>query len=726
MDTVNLRPGDSISKGFISQEYLPAGKDEHYIRNEQAAKPQGKWRKLLADELRLLRENGNTAANWDDVMVAGEFVAGRICNSHFHGLVRIGRIGNSVMEYEGLVVAAGITNSTIISCDIGDDCAIHDVHHLAHYIVGDRCILMNIDEMFATECAKFGSGIVKDGEDETSRMWMDIANEAGHRRVLPFDGMLAADACIWAKYRDDAALQKALVAVTQRSFDSRRGCYGRIGQQSVIRSTRLVRDTNIGPRCCIAGASRLANLTINSSQDEPTTIGTDVELSDGIVGLGCTISGGSKAAKFVLADGSNLRLGARVTDTFVGDNSTISCCEVLSNLIFPAHEQHHNNSFLIASLVMGQSNVAAGATIGSNHNSRAADGEVLAGRGFWPGLCTSVKHPSRFASFVLLAKGDYAAELDIPLSFSLVGNNASKDQLEVMPAFWWLYNMYALARNSSKFEQRDRRVHKSQHIEFDFLAPDTAEEILVAMRLLEIWTAKASLRSKGVAVDSMGQAELATMGRELLASQGAKGLEVLGENMEKSRRKVVIAKAQESYQAYSDMLHYYAIKSLLGHKSMFVTMADELCGGQRDWVNLGGQLVPQRDVDTLRADIASGVLTRWNDIHDRYDALWQAYPLERRRHAWAVLCGLSGTERPSKEQWLGALDKAAAIQEHICQQVIASRKKDFDDPFRMITYRSPGEMAAAMGTIDGNSFVEQVRSETTDFRQAVQSAKASA
>jgi hypothetical protein len=104
---------------------------------------------------------------------------------------------------------------------------------------------------------------------------------------------------------------------------------------------------------------------------------------------------------------------------------------------------------------MGQSNIAAGATIGSNHNSRANDSEIIAGRGFWPGLCISLKHSSRFASFTLIAKADYPAELDIPLPFSLVSNNISKDQIEVMPAFWWMYNMYALARNSKKFLLRD-------------------------------------------------------------------------------------------------------------------------------------------------------------------------------------------------------------------------------------------------------------------------------
>ena len=190
-------------------------------------------------------------------------------------------------------------------------------------------------------------------------------------------------------------------------------------------------------------------------------------------------------------------MGHRLINSFLGDNSTISCCEVLNNLIFPAHEQHHNNSFLIASVVMGQSNMAAGATIGSNHNSRANDNEIQAGRGFWPGLCTSVKHSCRFASFTLLSKSDYPAELDIPLPFSLLNNNVTKDQLEIMPAYWWLYNMYALARNTWKFQNRDKRVSKAQHIEFDAFAPDTMEEVFNALRLLEIWTAKAALLHKG-------------------------------------------------------------------------------------------------------------------------------------------------------------------------------------------------------------------------------------
>src|SRR5690348_13262288 len=143
---------------------------------------------------------------------------------------------------------------------------------------------------------------------------------------------------------------------------------------------------------------------------------------------------------------------------------------------------------------MGQSNMAAGATIGSNHNSRGADGELIAGRGFWPGLCVSLKHNSRFASFTIIAKGDFPAELNIPVPFSLVSNDESKDRLVVMPGYWFMYNMYALARNSWKYTDRDKRIEKKQLIEHDFLAPDTINEIIQSLELFKKLTGEAWLR----------------------------------------------------------------------------------------------------------------------------------------------------------------------------------------------------------------------------------------
>jgi len=723
MDGVLIVPPENIGKNFVPPEFLPKGKDEYYQRNKQSTAPKSGWRHLQSDEIERLVKNDNTCDNWDELLVTDQFDTNQIKNTRFYGLVRIGRLRNVTLQHHDLRVPAGITNSLIISCDIGDDVAIHNVHYLAHYIIGDLNILFNIEEMHTTDHAKFGNGILKEGEQENVRTWLDLMNETGCRRVLPFDGMITADAYLWAKYVDDRPLQENLKKITQISMDNSRGYYGTTGNYCVVKNSSILKDVKIGQDCYIKGANKLKNLTINSSMEEPTQIGEGVELVNGIIGYGCHIFYGCKAVKFILGNNSSLKYGARLINSFLGDNSTISCCEVLNNLIFPAHEQHHNNSFLVAAVVMGQSNMAAGATIGSNHNSRSNDNEIQAGRGFWPGLCTSLKHSSRFASFVLLSKADYPAELDIPLPFSLLNNKASKDQLEVMPAFWWMFNMYALARNSWKFMSRDKRMHKTQKIEFDTFAPDTIEEILKARRLLEIWTAKASLRKKDASLNGKRDDDLAIMGQKLLSGreEDLDGMEVLGENMENTKRKTLILKPYRAYHAYGDMLHYYAIKNLMAYmilhpKSTLSDMSEDLKSRrQHDWVNLGGQLMQNKDLDKLRSDIGTGKLMTWQEIHDRYDLLWNKYTLDKQKHAFAVLCELIGTKEITKAEWKSALDRAKDLQRYVCDQVFVTRKKDYDNPFRQATYRNMDEMTAAIGTVDENSFIVQVRKETEEF-----------
>ena len=80
--------------------------------------------------------------------------------------------------------------SRIISCDIGHDAVIHHVRYLAHYIVGDRCILTDIDEMHTTHYAKFGNGILKDGEDEKWAYWSKTEH---YYKLYKSDGSFTKD-----------------------------------------------------------------------------------------------------------------------------------------------------------------------------------------------------------------------------------------------------------------------------------------------------------------------------------------------------------------------------------------------------------------------------------------------------------------------------------------------------------------------------------------------------
>lgn len=731
MDKVTLIEYDKIYKNFIEEKYLHDGHDEYYYRNLQVKKPTNGWRHLSSDEVAQLVRNSNTATNWDDIWVTDEFDPIMIRNNRFFGMVRIGRVKCEVLQYHDLRVPVGITDSSIISCDIGDNVAIHDVHYMANYIVGDNCILFNIQEICTTDHSKFGNGIIKEGEAENVRITLEVMNEAGGRSILPFDGMITSDAYLWAKYADDKKLQQRLKEITQNSFDNHRGYYGTIGESCVIKNSWILKDVKVGPYCYIKGASKLKNVTINSSEAEPTQIGEGVILVNGITGYGCRIFYSAVATRFVLGDNCSLKYGARLIHSVMGDNSTISCCEVLNNLIFPSHEQHHNNSFLISACIMGQSNMAAGATIGSNHNSRAADGEIVASRGFWPGLCSSVKHSSRFASFTILSKADYPNELNIKLPFSLVNNNTKNNELEVMPAYWWMYNMYAMARNTSKYQSRDKRKRKIQNIEFETFAPDTMEETIAARKLLEVWTAKAHLIKSKVDFTEYKNKELRQIGQNLLINQPeyVDSLEVFGEGMEKGKRKVRILKPRKAYNAYGEMILYYAVKNIIHYlgenKENSIEKLNNMFEGKRlrEWINLGGQMMPNEYVEQLRNDINEGVLNTWDEIHQRYNELWENYQQEKLRHSYLSLLYLLQTDNLSQEAWNETLDKAVEIQQFICNQVYESRKKDYENPYRNATFRNEEEKIAVIGTIDETSFVKQIIEETEQFIALVKEIK---
>jgi len=706
-ENMNL-PRERCGYGFVPDAFLPPGKDEYWLRNtHQDQKP---WRALNPGEIEILTANGNYCADWNNFLAADPFDPNLIRNSYFYGLVRIGALRDTLLKHHDFCVPSGIRNSTIISCDIGDDAAIQDCAYISHYIIGDGCILSRIDEMQTTNHAKFGNGALKDGESEDVRVWIDVMNEAGGRSILPFENMTAADAFLWAAYRDDTLLIEKLKDITQKNYGGVRGRYGTIGQSSVIKSCSIIKDTAVGPYAYIKGANKLKNITILSSYDEPTQIGEGVELVNGIVGCACHVFYGVKAVRFVIGRNCNLKYGARLIHSVLGDNSTVSCCEILNNLIFPVHEQHHNNSFLIASLIQGQSNIAAAATIGSNHNSRANDGELRARRGFWPGLAVTLKHPSVFASFVIIAKGEYPSEMNIPLPFSLVANNVHKNRLELSPAYFWLHNLYALERNSWKSKARDRRVIKLQHIETDYLAPDTAEEVISGLSILESWLADAGYSPE-----------------DMTGTDDGHDIRVIPcRHLEHSKRGQVVKYPLRAIAAYRQMLRWYAVKTIavffdarsgLDYPGLCSLLGG---GGERvtGWVNMGGQLTPSFRVDQLRQDIGAGKLNTWNDIHHEY-ALWQDYyPLDKARHAWAVLALLSGEENPENAAFLKREFAAAVeIRRWISAQIYASREKDHSNPFRKATFRNDAEMEKVLGKAGDDSFVRVARGEEKIFEE---------
>ena len=346
---------------------------------------------------------------------------------------------------------------------------------------------------------------------------------------------------------------------------------------------------------------------------------------------------------------------------------------------------------------MGQSNIAAGATIGSNHNSRSADGEIIAGRGFWPGLCVSLKHNSKFATFTILAKSDYPAELNIPIPFCLVRNDVANDRLVVMPGYWFMYNMYALSRNTWKYVDRDRRTEKIQTIEYDYLAPDTINEVFSAIKIMS----KLSPDEEGY---------------------------YYSDGFENSNRKVEITKLPEALKLFTDLIIFYGAIQLLEHtKANNFTSFDEIKKSittkitRSEWINVGGQLMKTTDVEKIKQQIKSGKVQSWQQVHVMYKKIGAEYAAAKLEHAYTSLLEILNitSKQFTPEVFKTVLQNAVSIKEWMCKGIYNSREKDYTNPFRKMVYDTKKEMEKVIGKIEDNTFIQQQLGELDSFKKKV-------
>ena len=702
---------------------------------------QGK-RALTAEEIEVLKANGNVCSpsgQWQNIRVcaeAGEFDPSLIRNCEFSGFVVLGILRKASLKYHDLELECGLYESYIKNCVIGDDCVVRNVKLLENYHIGERVILFNIQEMTCTCHSKFGNGILKKDESEANRIWIGVANENEGRAVLPFESMIPADAYLWSHYRDDKNLLQRFVEMTEYGNSGKTDSFGTVGNDTVIKNTNLLKDVKIGCHAYIKGALKLKNITILSSEDEISQIGEGVEMVNGIMGYGSRVFYQAVTVRFVIGRNCQIKYGARILNTVLGDNSTVSCCELLNNLIFPCHEQHHNSSFLIASTICGQSNIASGATIGSNHNSRSPDGEIFAGRGFWPGLCSDFKHNSKFASFVLVSKGSYQHELNIKYPFSLVAVEAPDKPVHIVPAFWFLYNMFAIARNNSKFKKRDKRMVKIQHIEFDPIAPDTMQEIAEAItRLIELSACYLAGIHEISEIDQNSGfsffAEKCTCSEKL--KQEAKNYLHRHQNANftltdmaaQKKYGAVIYKPVKAYKEYRKILKYFSARTLIeycrrnGISELTLDGLDRICAFPlyTEWENVGGQIVPHKKIEELFAAIKSRKVEQWQQVHDFYDECQKNYEDYKVRYAVYLLELLYSRKITefSKEIFADIVADVILVSDEMYNSSIASRQKDFTDYFRRMVYRNATEMENILGSAQANGFLKELKVLTDSF-----------
>ena len=594
---------------------------------------------LLKDgEVKILEKNGCWAEDWKKIHVKRPFDPALVHGTGFYGTVYIGRMEKGFIQFNGVSHPIGIYGCQISSSCI-DDCSSLSRSTISEAMIGRNVIIHDCSELSSRP----------DGFKEP--VVIGAGNEKSGREAMLFNGITMQEIWMQTHLKSYDILQQF---IEQFNGDKLAAVspYTVIDDNCVIENTKAVRSVKLGRRSIISGATRVEECVIASGSGSRTFIGDNGIVKRSFIGSGVNIESGAFVEQCFLDKKVTVKQYARVIQSAVGSNSTIACGEVQNCFLAPLHEQHHNSSFLIAADIGGQCNIASGANLGSNHNSRANDGELAAGRGFWAGLSTSVKYCSSFAPFTLLAKSSFAYELDIKLPFALVSDNVKENTLDVMPAYWWRHNMYALFRNNWKFQKRLGKEGES--IEYQFMAPDTAEEIQKALELLKVY--KKNIPSF---------------------------------TMENSSRKVQILGIDDGIKAYKEMLLWYGVSTVLAwlrrpgvkadkYKDIPVDASKNTWG----WTNVCGHLVGNVDLKQLVQDIEKGDFISWDDLAERFERFDLDYPKTRFAHALHILAVLYGKKQFDQDM-LDKINKDyEKLSEKIKKQIIATRTKDFENKFR--------------------------------------------
>jgi len=682
------------------------------------------YRKLRDDEIARLTTQFNTASNWGDVLVAEGFDAARVHRCTFDGYAHIGVFNrDDYTRYGNVTLKKGLYGSYFRNTVIGDNAAIHNLNYCCEQRIGDSVIIANVGEISSDTVALYGMGAAVElhKDRRNYQNTIDIINENGGRAILPCPGMTCTDAFIWAKFREDEELMLRLAEITNATNSALRPQKAIIADNVVILNTKAVRRTLIGPSTVIDGAEMISNATILSDPDEMTVIGMAVQIHDSIIGYGNRINSATQLSSVLTGTAASFSQSARITHSVIGDNAHIACCEIANCLIMPSHAQHHNNSFLIAAMVGGQSNIAAGATIGSNHNSRANDGEIWAGRGFWPGLCVSLKHNSRFASFTMISKGAYTKELDVRYPFSLVATD-DKNGTAIFPAFWFNYNMYAVMRSAQKFVKRDRRTHRGQFIEHDILAPDTVEEMFEAVAAIE---AKTPLGNIGADIRLNRADGACKMYRMMIRhycaknilpfmrDNGLKGVDGLLGAVGLSDGSVIVGDDGNRPVVSNTDTGGLANAEINKLPSARTTSNPN---GEK-WLNCGSMVITESAlsgiIDTIKI---GGNVKTWDDVHALFDSWTSRYNTEKLRHAVKSLAKLEGmsVSELSADMFEAFLRRVPEDCKTIGSLTLSSRSKDFSAATRTMVYDSKEEMSAVLGAVE-DSVIKQTATDMDEL-----------
>ncbi|MCD6205730.1 MAG: DUF4954 family protein [Candidatus Marinimicrobia bacterium] len=399
-------------------------------------------RNLSSNEIAILKKQGCTARDWQNIRVKDPFNSAKIRNVYFAGKV-----------------------------EIGNDCLITNVAKLSNYTIADHVTIENCQSVFCEGESGFGNGVE-----------LDVLNEGGGRTLTIFDHLSSQIAYLMVNYRHEKTFISKLEKLIGDYVESKKSRQGYIGSYSEIRNSGIIRNVSFGEYAVIDNVVRLEDGTVASTKAAPVFVGDAVIAKEFIILSGSKVDGGA------LIDRCFIGQGVKIGKQYSAENSVFFAnCEgfhgeACSLFGGPYTVTHHKSTLLIAGLFSFYN--AGSGTNQSNHMYKL--GPIHQGvleRGSKTGSFSYMLWPSRVGAFSVVT-GKHTSNFDASdFPFSYITEEGGKPQLT--PAM----NLFTVGtrRDSAKWPARDRRKDPVKYdlIHFDLFNPYTVGKMVKAVALLQ-------------------------------------------------------------------------------------------------------------------------------------------------------------------------------------------------------------------------------------------------
>lgn len=546
------------------------------------------YRKIIQTEIEQLQQQGCSAENWATVEVKEGFSTEYIHNARFSGVIRLGLFLDTFTRPGGIRKHSGLRNVTLHNVCIEDNCLIENINnYIANYHIGDHTIIENCDLIVTEGISTFGNGVE-----------VAVLNETGGREVVISDKLSAHIAYFMALYRHRPELISRLKEISEYYTNKHSSSTGTIGSNVLITNTGAIKGVRIGENCCIEGASRLQNGSINSSKESPVYIGRGVICDDFIISSGSEVDSGATLLRCFVGQACKLGHNYSASDSLFFSNCQGENGEACAIFAGPFTVTHHKSTLLIAGMFSFM-NAGSGSNQ-SNHMYKL--GPIHQGtleRGAKTTSNSYILWPSRVGAFSLVMGRhvNHSDTTNLPFSYLIEQNNTTY----LVPGV----NLRSVGtiRDAQKWPKRDKRSphNRLDLINYNLLSPFTVQKMFKGLETLE------NLRYASGELSDIYSFHSAKIRNSSLKS----GIKFYNTAIHKFMGNSIINRLENIKFSSNE-----EIRSRLKPDTPI---------GTGEWVDISGLIAPKSEIDALLAAIESGEINRLKQINAELERIHNSY-----------------------------------------------------------------------------------------------------